>query len=306
MDGKTNFILQEQLRGYKNLDGAKLKQKALPLSAVRKMMEMAVTHKDHAMAWLFVGAIFFAMRSCEYLQTGKDELSKRTKIIRIKNITFKKEGITMIQGTGDLIEANMVAITFEFQKNDRRDKTVHMFKTGDNIMCPVIAWATTVRRLRNTIPDVSEETTVCSYWDNGAIRQIDSNHARIKIKSIVEIIGENQLGFTKDDVGLHSIRSGGAMAMFLSGVSEIIIQRVGRWESFAFLEYIREQVENFTYGVSTKMLKNEKFFHMNEKNLVRLDPDMKKKNDPSWNGNGGASWGVTHKAFSNLSSTGEG
>ena len=57
--------------------------------------------------------------------------------------------------------------------------------------------------------------------------------------------------------------------MFLSGVSEIIIQRVGRWESFAFLEYIHEQVENFTYGVSSKMLRNEKFYHMNEMNMIR-------------------------------------
>ena len=48
--------------------------------------------------------------------------------------------------------------------------------------------------------------------------------------------------------------------MFLSGVSTITIQRVGRWSSEAFLEYIREQVESFTLGVSQKMLSYE-FFH---------------------------------------------
>ena len=62
--------------------------------------------------------------------------------------------------------------------------------------------------------------------------------------------------------------------MFLSGVSEIIIQRVCRWESFAFLDYIREQVANVSYGVLTKMLKNVKFYHMNEKNMSRLDTDL--------------------------------
>ena len=75
------------------------------------------------------------------------------------------------------------------------------------------------------------------------------------------------MGFTRDDVGLYSIRSGRAMAMFLSGVSEIIIRRICQWESFTFLEYIREQVENFTNGRSRKMLDNEKFRHLNEKNL---------------------------------------
>ena len=69
-------------------------------------------------------------------------------------------------------------------------------------------------------------------------RQIYSNHVRIKIKSTVEVIGENELGFTKEDGGLYSIRSGGAMVMILSGISEIIIQQVDRWESFAFLDYI--------------------------------------------------------------------
>ena len=49
------------------------------------------------------------------------------------------------------------------------------------------------------------------------------------------------------------------MAMLLANVSEVIIQRVGRWISNAFLEYIREQMSNFTYGVSTKMLQNEHF-----------------------------------------------
>ena len=79
----------------------------------------------------------------------------------------------------------------------------------------------------------------------------------------MNLLGKQILGFTKDDVGLHSIRSGGAMAMFLSGVSEIVIQRIGRWESFAFLDYIREQVESFTYGVSNKMLENERLYHLN-------------------------------------------
>ena len=76
-DGKTCFILQEQLRGYRNLDGATIKQKALPLSAIRKFLELATTEKDSALAWLFIGATFFAMRSCEYLKTNRNKSSKR-------------------------------------------------------------------------------------------------------------------------------------------------------------------------------------------------------------------------------------
>ena len=78
----------------------------------------------------------------------------------------------------------------------------------------------------------------------------------MKIKGVVELIGKQVFGFTKDDVGLHSMISGGAMAMFL--------QRINRCKSFAFLDYIREQVESFTYGVSNKMLENEQFYHLKE------------------------------------------
>ena len=43
------------------------------------------------------------------------------------------------------------------------------------------------------------------------------------------LIGEDVLGFKKDDLGLHYIRAGGAMEVFLSGTSIIIIMRVGSW-----------------------------------------------------------------------------
>jgi hypothetical protein len=82
----------------------------------------------------------------------------------------------------------------------------------------------------------------------------------------VDLIGEDILGITKNDIGLHSIRSGGAMAMFLSGTSVVIIMRVGRWSSEAFLEYIREQVENFTTGVSQNMLAFECYFVLGRNN----------------------------------------
>ena len=50
--------------------------------------------------------------------------------------------------------------------------------------------------------------------------------------------------------------------MILSGVATLIIQRIGRWGSDAFMEYIREQVESFTAGVSSKMIKNKQFCHL--------------------------------------------
>ena len=108
--------------------------------AVRKLMELATNHKDTAVAYLIIGAIFFAIRSCEYLQTNHLEDRKRTKILRLRNIMFKGQGMLLDQCHDNLYTADMVAITFEFQKNNRRNKTVHMFQTKDEVLCPVKAW----------------------------------------------------------------------------------------------------------------------------------------------------------------------
>ena len=142
IDGKTCIILQEQFRGYSNQDGAQRKQKALPIMVLRKMLEIGATPIEQALGYSCIGANFFAIRSCEYLWSTHREDSKRTKIIRLRNIAFKGgEGKLLELSSPMLQSTDIVIITFEFQKNTKRNKTVHMFRTGDDILCPVKAWA---------------------------------------------------------------------------------------------------------------------------------------------------------------------
>jgi hypothetical protein len=74
------------------------------------------------------------------------------------------------------------------------------------------------------------------------------------------------LGFGPNDIGLHSLRSGAAMAMYLFAVPVFTIMLLGRWSSDAFLRYIRRQVQQFSKGVSEKMVANEDFFTIPEIN----------------------------------------
>ena len=184
---------------------------------LRKMLELSSSARDKATTWLMIGAIFFAMRSCEYLRTAAEE-KKRTKIVRIGNLTFKKDN-KILSHTSKLLEkADLVRVRFCFQKNDKRDVCVHMFNSGDKILCPVVAWAKTVKRVRK-IKGSNPNSEVCTFEDkSGGISLISADYARTRLRSVVEIIGEESLGFSKDGIGLHSIRSGGAMAMFLWGL----------------------------------------------------------------------------------------
>ena len=56
---------------------------------LRKIMELAVSERENAIAWLLIGALFFAIRSCEYLKVAPEE-TKRTKTIRFEKMVFKK------------------------------------------------------------------------------------------------------------------------------------------------------------------------------------------------------------------------
>jgi len=229
------------------------------------MHEVSLTPWDFAVTNLLIMALFFAMRSCEYLVTKYPEESKRTKILRLTNIVFKKDNRILPHSAplALLESADLVIVTFEFQKNDLRNYSVHMFGTSDAILCPVKATARTVKRVRS-MPGSSDESKLCSFLsDDGKATDINSIQVLARLRAIAVLIGKEVLGFTELDIGLHSIRSGGAMAMFLSGISTIIIKRVGRWNSDAFLEYIREQVESFTFGVSQRMLAFEHFHTIN-------------------------------------------
>ena len=148
-----------------------------------------------------------------------------------------------------------------------------MFSTDDPVLNPIAAWAATVRRVRN-IPGATDDSEVCLFQNSaGTITRISSDHVRARLRAVVDLIGPTELGFTKAEIGLHSIRSGGAMAMFLSGTAVIIIMRIGRWSSEAFLEYIREQVESFTSGVSQRMLAYESFFNLNTNEETNSESD---------------------------------
>ena len=250
------------MRGYRNQDGQRLKQKALPMTVLRKLHDIAASERDRAVAWLLTGAIFFAMRSCEYLQTA-EESTKRTRIVRLRNIRFKRGQCLIPHEHPEVHKSDLVQITFEYQKNDKRDVSIHMFSSGDKLLCPVRAWAYTVRRVRK-IPGADESSPVCLFFDENEQQSLlSAGYVRSRLRAVVTLLGEQMLGFTADSVGLHSIRSGGAMAMFLSGVPVVIIMRVGRWSSDAFLEYIRDQVESFTAEVSKKMIRCEDFVNLN-------------------------------------------
>ena len=69
-------------------------------------------------------------------------------------------------------------------------------------------------------------------------------------------------GIPIEHIDTHSLRSGGANALALSGYSDTQIQKMGRWKGATFKEYIREELVCYSAGMSSKMKRNFKFVNI--------------------------------------------
>ena len=185
------------------------------------------------------------MRSCEYLKVNELE-KRRTDILRLAHIRFLREGEIIHHDEPKLEYSNVVTITFRTQKKEEQDDTVNQHATNDTLMCPVRNWATIVKRIRS-YPGTNDDTAVSAVWRNNQIEHITSDELINTIDTAAESIGYEKLGLKKGDLGLHSIRSGAAMAVYLNEVPIYTIMMIGSWSSDAFLRYIRKQVESFSH-----------------------------------------------------------
>ena len=267
IDGNLCIRLQQIYRGFESADPKRTHQKAIPIKVLQEVLRLAKESGESfslSIAHLAIGAYLFAMRSCEYTKTCFDEENKRTKILRLRNIRFFIRRQLLPHDDKRIFQADRVTITFEWQKNQERDESVSMHKCklqSQQEFDPVFIWALIVSRVRkhpgdDSIPDRKVNTV----FVNQQVREITSHHIRTKLRSAVAQIGEEKIGFTAEEVGCHSLRSGAAMAMKLAGVSEYTIMIIGRWKSLAFLDYIRKQVAEFSFNVSDRMLEHGNFF----------------------------------------------
>jgi hypothetical protein len=239
---------------------------------------MMSTEQQRATQQAIVGAFFFACRSCEYVKVSQAE-KRRTDILRLRNLRFFRNGKELGHDSPLLEYADCVSITFEWQKNDKRMDTVTQMASGDEHLCPVRAWAALVRRIRG-YAGANDNTPVSAVWRNGRIEHLTSEDIVCALRNAAVAIGEEKLGFSKDDIGTHSIRSGAAMAMYLGECPVYTIMMIGRWSSDAFLRYIRKQVEQFSHNVSIRMLRFESHRHIPDARPTISHLDPRQRNHP--------------------------
>lgn len=265
--------ISRQTKGYKKLDPPTKQQKALPVSVYRFILRHARSPKMKAKAHLLAGALFFAMRSCEYSKAGNRDDDRRTITVRLKDVKFHRRRSLIPHSSRFLHTADSVSITFLLQKRDNEiGETVTMHRTRDAELNPVLHWAYTIRRVRRIEGWTNDSPVDTIAFEDGIHIRITSSEIRNMIRAAVSAIGKDVLGFSANEIGTHSNRSAAAMAMYLANVPVYTIMLIGRWSSDAFLLYIRKQVQEFTIGISNKMLITQDFYTIPDEQASGEDP----------------------------------
>ena len=180
------------------------------------------------MTQLAVCAVFFYMQSCKYALTPKQE---KTKPLRVRNINFVKDGKTLAHNSRVYRTADEVVYTFESLKTDVKFETVILTRSNHSCLCTVIQTANIVDRILK-ISGAPEETHLHAYTDDdGKARNLHSHKILSWYRGVAGTIGKLKLGFELEDIGTHSNRLMGTMAMFLAHILICIITMIGRWAS---------------------------------------------------------------------------
>jgi len=175
---------------------------------------------------LAIIAFYFLLRVGEYTFHGTGTC--RTKSFRLGNIKF-----FTIQGMVPLVklrqhaaQVNLVSLTIENQKNGKKGATIsHHAIQVENGCCPVKAL------VERTVDIISmggtADTLLCAFKETKSMawqhmRSLDIVRA---VKAVVRSSGlAGRGGYSIGQVGSHSLRAGGAMAMYLNKHTAIEIQ----------------------------------------------------------------------------------
>jgi len=239
-------------RVYMTLDGIKRRQggisrrKAVTVEMLRALHASLDIERDpgHAMIWSAVLlAWFFLLRSSEYAAPD-GSASIGAKGVRGADLVPKLKG----EPVGSFALADEVVLTIRGSKTDQfnRGEVRNHFRSGDNTLDVVGGLACYEKHAPHRFKG-SEATNWLFRWAGGAPL------TRAQVQAHLCVAAE-QVGLKGEDLGSHSLRFGGASALYNAFRDTGMVQRWGRWASCCFQLYIWE-ARAAASGVSSEMIK---------------------------------------------------
>jgi hypothetical protein len=247
------------LKSMKDRDPAPKPMLALPVETIEAAAAVAFNNRAsvrrRAAAEMITVAFFFLLRVGEYTKSSKDA---RTVPFRVKDVLFRRQNRILPNNSplAVLLQADSVTLWLDNQKNGQRGATLHHTAVPGQF-CPVKALA---RRVSSIVAINPDPTTPLSFVSPG----IHLTAPNIK-DGVINAAKQTRLpdrGYPLSQIGTHSLRASGAMALKLNGYHQTEIMKLGRWTSTTFLTYIHSQIAALSAGIATRMTRRIEFFNV--------------------------------------------
>jgi hypothetical protein len=151
-----------------------------------------------------------------------------------------------------IMQADSATLKLDNQKNGWKGVCVHHKTNRHPIHCPVRALGRRYLHIRHHTRDIT--TFLSAFYDTEKRFDVMDTDIRKSLKQAAIILNYPvSKNIPIDRIDTHSLRTGGANALSLSGHSDREIQKMGRWRSATFKEYVQEELAGFSQGMSKKM-----------------------------------------------------
>jgi hypothetical protein len=160
-----------------------------------------------------------------------------------------------------VLTADSATLKLDNQKNRWKSICVHQEENGEPFNCPVRALARRILHLQDH--NASRKTLLSAFFHLGTRYDVCGKDISKGLKLAATVLKyPSTRGIPIDRIDTHSIQSGGANAVALSGYSDTQIQKMGHWKGAMFKEYIREELACYSVGMTTHMKQNFKFVNI--------------------------------------------
>jgi hypothetical protein len=200
---------------------------------------------------LIVIAFFYLLRSGEY--TARYSGSHPFTIADVDLWSGTRKLDIDTASDLELLSATRSYLTFTTQKNGVRNEKIGHATTRHPIINPTAALARRIIHLRRH--HAPRHTPIAHFFEQGRESSVSADRITSHLKLIADIFG-TPFGYTSLDISSHSLRAGGATALFCAGVSLEQIRLMGRWQSDTVFRYIHVQALPTLDAVAQRMLTN--------------------------------------------------
>ena len=240
----------------------------VPELLVSEAMKPGATARAAAIGDCTLTAFYYLLRNGEYTIKEYSKVDTQTEQFRVKDITFFRHNskgrlyqVSRRAREYDIMTAASATLRLGNQKNGWKNVCINHEHNGDEIFCAVRALGRRYCHILRHSRDMN--TLLSSYWEGDTKADVTDNDIRGALKWAAERLHyPTERGIPIELVDTHSLRVGGACALALAGYSETEIQKMGRWRGATFKEYIREQLEGYSKGMSKAMKKVHGFVNI--------------------------------------------